>query len=155
MAGLPPTCHRRWRPSDAVVCAGAGVVATSTLHLNPLEWTGTSLCLGGSKVWRFVDPTNGGVQAIDELLESYILFRLRCPERMPTAESLNAMALDALYSIQWTKPPRVNSSRRLYSATALCLSMSPFPQQLRYPLSYNTLAICCSFLRNGGTRRSR
>ena len=61
---------RDLQPSDAVVIAGAG--ATSTLHRDPFEWTGTSLCIEGSKIWRFIDPQSD-VRAIDEALGSYRL----------------------------------------------------------------------------------
>ena len=54
------------RPADAcVVCAGAG--ARSPLHRDPYDWTGTSLCLEGSKVWRFL------LDVDDDELEAYKL----------------------------------------------------------------------------------
>lgn len=71
------------RPTDAVIVAGAG--ATSTLHRDPMEWTGTSLCLEGTKVWRFMEPPKQHTQnstnteeavpvaALDEALQAYRL----------------------------------------------------------------------------------
>eukprot|EP00978_Attheya_sp_CCMP212_P010210 scaffold24519_cov53-Attheya_sp.AAC.6 len=58
------------RPTDCLIMAGEG--ATSTLHRDPLEWTGTSMCLEGTKIWRFIPPTPH-VSAIDDALQSYRL----------------------------------------------------------------------------------
>ena len=61
------------RPSDCIIMAGEG--ATSTLHRDPFEWTGTSLCLEGRKLWRFLPAPFGGDDDYDydDLLESYRL----------------------------------------------------------------------------------
>lgn len=71
-----------FRPSDCVVIAGEG--ATSTLHRDPYTWTGTSLCLEGTKLWRFVAPpgavserthksNDSDVGIIDDAVKSYRL----------------------------------------------------------------------------------
>jgi hypothetical protein len=63
----------RYRPTDCVVMAGEG--ATSTLHRDPYEWTGTSLCLEGTKLWRFLRPAAAAADD-DEMDRSLRAYRL-------------------------------------------------------------------------------
>eukprot|EP00931_Biecheleriopsis_adriatica_P073795 TRINITY_DN48014_c0_g1_i1.p1 TRINITY_DN48014_c0_g1~~TRINITY_DN48014_c0_g1_i1.p1 ORF type:complete len:428 (-),score=74.44 TRINITY_DN48014_c0_g1_i1:41-1324(-) len=61
---------KRLQPSPfCLVCAGSG--SRSTLHRDPFEWTGTSFCVSGSKLWTFLPPGDAGVEAVDSALKAY------------------------------------------------------------------------------------
>ena len=61
----------KWAQStDCVILSGVG--STSTLHRDPFEWTGTSICVEGTKIWRFIGP-NPNIQQIDAMMQSYRL----------------------------------------------------------------------------------
>jgi hypothetical protein len=61
---------RTAKPSDCVILAGEG--ASSTLHRDPFEWTGTNLCLEGRKIWRFLNSSDD-LDGWDLRLQSYRL----------------------------------------------------------------------------------
>jgi len=61
---------QRFKPAPkCIVVAGAG--ARSTFHRDPFEWTGTSICLQGTKLWTFLPPGKEGVGAIDQAFNAY------------------------------------------------------------------------------------
>jgi len=109
------TTHGLAPVTNALILAGAG--ATSTLHRDPYEWTGTSWCLEGTKVWRFVVCED--VQQVDELLEAsrpvsgaweeasaagwqsnrYSLYRHHRQEEIPSTEELMQWSEEERYKI--------------------------------------------------------
>ena len=97
------------RPADAcVVCAGAG--ARSPLHRDPYDWTGTSLCLEGSKVWRFV------LDVDDDELEAYKL-----PSEAFGDDSAGTQSDIDLYCVQdgaWPDSAEFEDNRDLVEAKA-------------------------------------
>jgi len=108
---------RSVKPSDCVVVAGEG--ATSTLHRDPLEWTGTSICLEGRKIWRFLAPPNGGSDTSqwDNILQSY-----RLESTAWSTESENKEEEDTIISAGWQSDLSLfspSSDAKLHTAMGL------------------------------------
>mmetsp|Transcript_7051 Transcript_7051/g.10102 ORF Transcript_7051/g.10102 Transcript_7051/m.10102 type:complete len:549 (-) Transcript_7051:52-1698(-) len=105
------------RPSDCIIMAGEG--ATSTLHRDPYEWTGTNLCLEGTKIWRFIIPpsiqhyhhkanpyafmhdTKCGVSFIDEALQSNPIPSIAWQTSNYDSNDTNSMQHDVYMSQGW------------------------------------------------------
>eukprot|EP00928_Gymnodinium_smaydae_P055783 TRINITY_DN39262_c0_g1_i1.p1 TRINITY_DN39262_c0_g1~~TRINITY_DN39262_c0_g1_i1.p1 ORF type:complete len:396 (-),score=75.50 TRINITY_DN39262_c0_g1_i1:570-1757(-) len=97
------------RPSAAcLVIAGTGT--RSSCHRDPFEWTGTSYCVSGSKLWTFFPPPDGDPSSLDASLRaSRFPYESFDAEGQPTAIAAGWQADLDVYAVQHATCPSASA----------------------------------------------
>lgn len=133
------------RPSDAVILAGEG--STSTLHRDPFEWTGTSLCIEGTKIWRFILPPTEdehGVASVDDALLSYRLDSVAWGDDTKHNGSEESSRL--VLSAGWQSDMTLYETRSEDALTAIELSELEHENEEAYRIEVDALGCDPSYL---------